>query len=70
MKLNDVYVSKMSLYEAETALNKITGGMVTKIYSAIEAIKQGVTEAQIASGMTEKPISTALSRENCTTITK
>ena len=70
VKLNDVYVSKMSLYEAETALNKITGGMVTKIYSAIEAIKQGVTEAQIASGMTEKPISTALSRENCTTITK
>jgi acetylglutamate/LysW-gamma-L-alpha-aminoadipate kinase len=70
VKLNDVYVPKMSIYEAETALNKITGGMVTKLYSTIEAIKHGVTEAQIASGLSEKPISKALSRENCTTITK
>jgi acetylglutamate/LysW-gamma-L-alpha-aminoadipate kinase len=70
VKLNDAYVSKMSAYEAETVLNKISGGMVTKIYSAIEAVKHGVTEAQIASGKSEKPISKALSREDCTTITK
>jgi acetylglutamate/LysW-gamma-L-alpha-aminoadipate kinase len=70
VKLNDAYVPKMNIYEAETALNKITGGMVTKIYSAIEAIKHGVAETQIASGISEKPISKALSRENCTTITK
>jgi len=70
VKLNDAYVSKMSAYEAETALNKISGGMVTKIYSAIEAVKHGVAEAQIASGKSEKPISKALSREDCTTITK
>jgi len=70
VKLNNDYIPKMNIYEAETTLNNITGGMVTKIYSSIEAIKQGVTEAQIASGMSDKPISKALSRENCTTITK
>jgi len=70
VKLDDKYVTKMSIYEAENSLDKMSGGMVTKIYSATEAIKQGVKEVQIASGITENPLTKALSHENGTTITK
>ena len=68
VKIEDTHLSRLSIFEAENLMGKISDGMVTKIYSAIEAIKQGVSEVQIASGFSEKPISKALLRENCTTI--
>jgi acetylglutamate/LysW-gamma-L-alpha-aminoadipate kinase len=70
VKINNEYVSKMSIYQAEAAQEIIRDGMVTKVYSATEAVKEGVNEVIIASGLIEKPISNALIHKKCTVITK
>ena len=70
LKLNEKLVSKLSVSEIETALPKIGGGMITKIYAAKEALNQGVGEVVIGSGIRENPISSALNHMGGTVISR
>ena len=68
--LDGKLVSELSTKDAEAKLKKIGGGMITKVYAAQEALKNGVTEAVICSGVRKTPISSALKHECGTVITR
>ncbi|MEM2767711.1 MAG: acetylaminoadipate kinase, partial [Candidatus Bathyarchaeia archaeon] len=65
--LDGKVVPKLNLSEAEQTLPKIGHGMITKVHAAIEAIKMGVQEVLISSGLRNVPISSALKHE-CGTV--
>jgi acetylglutamate/LysW-gamma-L-alpha-aminoadipate kinase len=60
----------MSAEDVESKLKKIGGGMITKVYAAQEALKNGVDEVVICSGIKKAPISSALKHEGGTVITR
>jgi acetylglutamate/LysW-gamma-L-alpha-aminoadipate kinase len=62
-------VRELSVEDIESKLKKIGGGMITKIYAAQEAIKNGVNEVIICSGVSKNPISSAINHESGTVIT-
>lgn len=66
--LNNSLVKSINLRQAEESIEKIGPGMITKVYAATEAVKNGVKEVIIASGFRENPISRALEHEECTVI--
>jgi acetylglutamate/LysW-gamma-L-alpha-aminoadipate kinase len=68
--MNEKLVKKLSLAEAKEILPKIGFGMEKKILAATESLEMGVKQAIIANGQRENPISTAVSHDNCTVITK
>ena len=68
--MEDKLVEKLSLREAKEIMPKIGFGMEKKILAATEALEMGVTEALIANGQKENPISSAIEHNNCTVITK
>ena len=68
--MEDKLVEKLSLEEAKEIMPKIGFGMEKKILAATEALEMGVTEALIANGQKENPISSAIEHNNCTVITK
>ena len=68
--MEDKLVEKLSLQEAKEMMPKIGFGMEKKILAATEALEMGVTEALIANGQKENPISSAIAHDNCTVITK
>ena len=68
--MEDKLVEKLSLKEAKEIMPKIGFGMEKKILAATEALEMGVTEALIANGQKENPISSAIAHNNCTVITK
>ena len=68
--MEDKLVEKLSLEEAKQIMPKIGFGMEKKILAATEALEMGVTEALIANGQKENPISSAIAHNNCTVITK
>ena len=68
--MEDKLVEKLSLQEAKEIMPKIGFGMEKKILAATEALEMGVTEALIANGQKENPISSAIAHNNCTVITK
>ena len=68
--MEDKLVEKLSLEEAKEIMPKIGFGMEKKILAATEALEMGVTEALIANGQKENPISSAIQHNNCTVITK
>ena len=68
--MEDKLVEKLSLKEAKEIMPKIGFGMEKKILAATEALEMGVTEALIANGQKENPISSAMEHNNCTVITK
>jgi acetylglutamate/LysW-gamma-L-alpha-aminoadipate kinase len=68
--MEDKLVEKLSLKEAKEIMPKIGFGMEKKILAATEALEMGVTEALIANGQKENPISAAIEHNNCTVITK
>ena len=68
--MEDKVVEKLSLEEAKEIIPKIGFGMEKKILAATEALEMGVTEALIANGQKENPISAAIKHDNCTVITK
>jgi [amino group carrier protein]-L-2-aminoadipate 6-kinase len=68
--MEDKLVEKLSLKEAKEIMPKIGFGMEKKILAATEALEMGVTEALIANGQKENPISAAIEHKNCTVITK
>ena len=68
--MEDKLVEKLSLEEAKEIMPKIGFGMEKKILAATEALEMGVSEALIANGQKENPISSAIAHNNCTVITK
>ena len=68
VKLDDNYIAKLNIKQAEDAMKNIGPGMITKVYAAVEALKNGVPEVIIASGFGANPISKALEHKDCTVI--
>jgi [amino group carrier protein]-L-2-aminoadipate 6-kinase len=68
LMMNGKFVDSMTLAEAKNALPKIGSGMDKKVLACTEALEMGVSEAIIASGRVENPISMAISHRNCTVI--
>lgn len=66
--INDKLAKHLTLDEAKKARPGIGPGMEKKILAATEALDMGVSEALIASGLRENPISSAISHDNCTVI--
>ena len=62
--LNGKLVDSMTLAEAKNALPNIGSGMDKKVLACIEALEMGVSEAIIASGRIENPMSMAISHKN------
>lgn len=61
-------VRRLTLAGAKDARSRAGPGMEKKLLAAAEALEMGVREALIANGKRENPISSAISRENCTVI--
>ena len=68
--MEDKLVERLSLAEAKEIMPKIGFGMEKKILAATEALEMGVSEALIANGQKENPISSAMKHDNCTVISK
>ena len=68
--MDDKLVENLSLAEAKEIMPKIGFGMEKKILAATEALDMGVSEALIANGQKENPISSAIAHNNCTVIKK
>lgn len=68
--MDEKLVKSLTLAEAKEIMPKIGFGMEKKILAATEALDMGVKEALIANGQKENPISSAISHDNCTVITK
>ena len=68
--LDDKLVRNLTLTEAKEVLPKIGFGMEKKVLAATEALEMGVKEALISNGQKKNPISSAISHDNCTVITK
>jgi len=68
--VDDKLVENLSLAEAKEIRPKIGFGMEKKILAATEALDMGVSEALIANGQKENPISSAIAHNNCTVIKK
>ena len=68
--MDDKLVENLSLAEAKEIRPKIGFGMEKKILAATEALDMGVSEALIANGQKENPISSAIAHNNCTVIKK
>ena len=66
--LDDKLVPKLTLAEAKEIRPKIGPGMEKKILASTEALDMGVSEALIANGQKENPISAAISHDSCTVI--
>src|SRR5215204_2284494 len=63
-------VTHMTLDEAKSIIPKIGFGMEKKVFACTEAIQMGVKEAIIGSGIVNDPVSSALTHNNCTVISK
>jgi acetylglutamate/LysW-gamma-L-alpha-aminoadipate kinase len=70
LTLDGEVVPKLVVSEVEEVLPKIGGGMITKVYAAMEAIEQGVGEVVISSGVRKTPISSSLNHEGGTVISR
>jgi acetylglutamate/LysW-gamma-L-alpha-aminoadipate kinase len=58
--LDGVLVRRLTLKEAEKTLSKIGKGMITKIHAAAEALRLGVNEVIVTSGLEDASISKSL----------
>jgi acetylglutamate/LysW-gamma-L-alpha-aminoadipate kinase len=67
--LDGEVVPRLSLEDAESALPKIGKGMITKIHAAAEAIKLGVGEVVVTSGLEEDAITNSIDGTAGTVIT-
>jgi acetylglutamate/LysW-gamma-L-alpha-aminoadipate kinase len=70
LTLDGKLVQKLAVSQVKEVLQKIGGGMITKVYAAMEAIDQGVGEVVISSGVRETPISASLNHECGTVISR
>jgi acetylglutamate/LysW-gamma-L-alpha-aminoadipate kinase len=62
-------INHINSQTAESILENVTGGMKTKIITALQSASEGIKQVIIASGLRENPILKALNNENCTIIT-
>ncbi|MEM2905718.1 MAG: [LysW]-aminoadipate/[LysW]-glutamate kinase [Candidatus Bathyarchaeia archaeon] len=62
-------VPRLTMAEAQERLSSIGPGMITKVYAALEALKMGVKEAIITSGLKPQPITSAVTKGSGTVIT-
>ncbi len=60
---------ELSLLSAKSAIAKLGGGMITKVYAGVEALEKGVKRVIIASGSVEAPFTSALELSQGTLIT-
>lgn len=70
LRLDNKFVSRLSISEVEKAIPKIGGGMITKVYAAQEALSSGVGEVIICSGVRENPVSSGLNHKGGTVISR
>ncbi|MCW4033937.1 MAG: [LysW]-aminoadipate/[LysW]-glutamate kinase [Candidatus Bathyarchaeota archaeon] len=70
LMFNDKVVPQLSIDDVDEKLKKIGGGMITKVFAAKEALKDGVGEVVICSGVRASPISSALKHEGGTVISR
>ena len=70
LMMDEKLVQNLTQTEAKEIMQKIGFGMEKKILAATEALEMGVSEALIANGQKENPISSAINHENCTVIRK
>ena len=68
--LDGSLVNHMTLEEAKAIIPKIGFGMEKKVFACTEALQMGVNEAIIGSGQVTDPISSALTHDSCTVISK
>ena len=66
---NNKLINHINNRSAESILEKVTGGMKTKLITALKSASEGINQVIIASGLRENPILKALANENCTIIT-
>ncbi len=66
--LDETLITKLSVLEAKEILQKIGPGMITKVYAAMESLSMGVKEVIITSGLSSKPISSAIKHKRGTVI--
>ena len=66
--LNEELIPLLSVSEIDSKLKEIGGGMITKVFAAKEALKNGVGEVIICSGTKLNPISSALNHHSGTVI--
>ncbi|MFX1394219.1 MAG: [LysW]-aminoadipate/[LysW]-glutamate kinase [Promethearchaeota archaeon] len=66
---NNKLIKHINRRNVDLISENVTGGMKTKIISALESASGGIKQVIIASGLRENPISKALNNENCTIIT-
>jgi len=66
--MEEKLVDTLTLAKAKEILPQIGFGMEKKILAATEALEMGVTEAIIANGQRENPISSAITHNHCTVI--
>jgi len=66
--MDEKLVDTLTLAKAKEILPQIGFGMEKKILAATEALDMGVTEAIIANGQRENPISSAITHNHCTVI--
>jgi len=70
LMFNDKVVPELSVDDVDEKLKKIGGGMITKVFAAKEALKNGVGEVVICSGVRATPISSALKHEGGTVMSR
>ncbi len=66
--MDEKLVDTLTLAKAKEILPQIGFGMEKKILAATEALEMGVSEAIIANGQRENPISSAIAHNHCTVI--
>ena len=66
--LNGEFVDRLSIEDVESAMRFVSGGMKRKLLASIEALRGGVAEVIIASGLRENPLKNALFHRRCTVV--
>jgi acetylglutamate/LysW-gamma-L-alpha-aminoadipate kinase len=66
---NNKLINHINNQSADSTLENVTGGMKTKLITALKSASEGIKQVIIASGLRENPILKALANENCTIIT-
>jgi acetylglutamate kinase len=66
---NKKLITHINNSRADSILENVTGGMKTKVITALKSASEGIKQVIIASGLRENPIIRALNNENCTIIT-
>ncbi|HXW37795.1 MAG TPA: [LysW]-aminoadipate/[LysW]-glutamate kinase [Nitrososphaerales archaeon] len=70
LTLDGSLVQSISCDEAARRLPEVGFGMQKKVMAAVDAVRGGVGEAVVCSGLGESPVTTGLAHRTCTVISK